>query len=232
MVKKFLKLIFLVLFIMLFSSNVFALETTNDTGEKIILIDPGHGGRDGGAKGKDGTDEKDINLTISQKLKIRLEEKGYKVFLTREEDKSLHTKNSSVKSEKIQDLNARCKLKDETNCKVFISIHLNSFPKASAYGPQVWYGDNEASKNIAQILQRNLLVDLSVKNERKTKAAKNHYKILRNPKDRAEVIVECGFMSNHSELGKLKDEEYQEKVAESISKSLDEYFQGNVSNNQ
>lgn len=234
MLKKNIRFIFLLLTMVLLIPSNLVFGQDKEIHEKIILIDPGHGGQDGGAQGKDGTIEKEINLTIAQKLKVILEGKNYKIFLTREEDKSLHKKESSVKSEKIQDLNERCRLKEETNCQVFISIHLNSFPKESAYGPQVWYGDNNESKIIAQILQKNLLEDLKIKKERQSKEAKKHYKILRNPSQRAEVIVECGFMSNHSELAKLKKDDYQQKIAESIAKSIDEYyeqyFQGNVSN--
>lgn len=219
------------LIIMLLAPNVFAAENDKEVTDKIILIDPGHGGQDGGAKAKDGTIEKVINLKISQKLKAILEEKDFKVFLTRDEDKDLHKKEGSVKSEKVQDLNERCKLKEDTNCQVFISIHLNSFPKESAYGPQVWYGDNEESRKIAEILQKNLLADLEVKKQREAKPAKSHYKVLINPGKRAEVIVECGFMSNGSDLRKLKKDDYQQRVAESISKSLEEYYRGNVSNN-
>lgn len=222
---KFIKKVIFILFaVLLTTPNISAIENESEIKEKIILIDPGHGGQDGGAKGKDGTIEKDINLKIAQKLKVLLEEKHYKVFLTRDIDKSLHSKESSVKNEKIQDLNERSKMKEATNCQVFFSIHLNSFPKESAYGPQVWYGANEESKKIAEILQKNLLQDLNVDNNRQCKAAKNHYKILRNPSNRAEVIIECGFMSNRSELEKLKKDDYQQQISESISKSLDEYY--------
>ena len=65
--------------------NVFAF----DNSDKVILIDPGHGGIDGGAKSKTGTIEKDINLQIALKLRDNLEEKGYKVYMTRDEDEGL-----------------------------------------------------------------------------------------------------------------------------------------------
>ena len=87
----------------------------------IVLIDAGHGGIDGGAQSKNGTIEKDINLQISKRLKEKLEKEGYKVYMTREEDKELSPK-------KVKDLEARCKMKIETKCDVFISIHQNKFP--------------------------------------------------------------------------------------------------------
>jgi N-acetylmuramoyl-L-alanine amidase len=78
----------------------------NDT-QSIILIDPGHGGIDGGAKSKNGTIEKNINLLIATKLKKELENSGYIVYMTREED-------SQLDSKKVKDLNARCQMKKDT----------------------------------------------------------------------------------------------------------------------
>ncbi|EKY27835.1 putative N-acetylmuramoyl-L-alanine amidase [Clostridium celatum DSM 1785] len=71
-------------------------KTIDDT-EKIILIDAGHGGIDGGAKSKNGTIEKDINLQIALKLKDCLEEKGYKVYMTRDSDEGLYEKGTTIK---------------------------------------------------------------------------------------------------------------------------------------
>ena len=61
------------------------------------MIDPGHGGIDGGAQSKTGTIEKDINLQIALKLRDNLEEKGYKVYMTRDEDEGLYQKGNTVK---------------------------------------------------------------------------------------------------------------------------------------
>ena len=84
--------------------------------KKIILIDAGHGGIDGGGVAKDGTLEKDINLKISVKLKSELEKNGYSVLMTRDADEGLYTDSGRIRKKKIEDLNARCKLKSETNC--------------------------------------------------------------------------------------------------------------------
>lgn len=191
---------------------------------KTILIDPGHGGIDGGAQAKDGTCEKDINLSISLKLKKYLESKKYKVIMTRQEDKGLYTESGKIRKKKLEDLENRCKIKLNSNCDLFVSIHLNMFPQSQYYGAQVWYGDNKESERLAGIIQRNIINDLDKNNKRKEKPAKNAYKILRYGKDIPSVIVECGFLSNDAERQKLKDVNYQQKIAESIGKSIEEFF--------
>lgn len=76
--------------------NVFSNEkVTNE--KKIILIDPGHGGMDSGAVGKDGTLEKEINLDISKMLKEKLKKEGYEVIMTREEDEGLYSEGKGKK---------------------------------------------------------------------------------------------------------------------------------------
>jgi N-acetylmuramoyl-L-alanine amidase len=95
---------------------VLAMGLNNDTNnKKIILIDPGHGGYDGGAEGKSGIKEKDINLSISLKLKNRLLEEGYEVYMIREEDKSLLGEGKRTGTKKAQDMDNRCKIKEKTN---------------------------------------------------------------------------------------------------------------------
>lgn len=187
-------------------------------GEKVILIDAGHGGIDGGAKSKNGTVEKDINLVISQKLKERLEGQGFKVVMTRNEDKEISTK-------KVQDLNARCKMKQESKCDVFISIHQNKFTQESCYGAQVWYASNEKSEKLATNIQESLKEKVDDNNKRLAKDAKEQYKILRDKYDGACVIVECGFLSNNKEEERLKSEEHQNKIVDGICVGVEKYFE-------
>ena len=81
--------------------------------------------------------EKDINLDIALKLRESLEDKGYKVFMTRECDRGLYENGKSIKEKKREDLKKRASLKVETNCDIFISIHENMFPQAKCFGAQV-----------------------------------------------------------------------------------------------
>ena len=190
----------------------------------IILIDPGHGGMDGGASSAGGTMEKHINLQISKYLKAELEQVGYKVLLTREEDIGLYDDSGTTRQKKIQDLNRRCQLKRETACNMFVSIHLNKFPESKYKGAQIWYSNFEESKNLAQILQSGLKTDIDPNNNRKIKAAGSQYKVLSNNDYMPGVIVECGFLSNPEEEGLLKTEQYQKKIAKSLAKSIKNYY--------
>lgn len=186
--------------------------------QHIILIDPGHGGIDGGAKSKNGTIEKDINLSIAKKLRAELEAANYLVYMTRQAD-------SQLDSRKVKDLNARCQMKKDTKCDMFISIHQNMFPQANCFGAQVWYASNEDSKVLAENIQIALKETVDNKNKRVPKAAKEQYRILRDGYAGACVLTECGFLSNYEEEEKLKSDEYQEKIAKGIAMGVNKYFE-------
>ncbi|SHH54014.1 N-acetylmuramoyl-L-alanine amidase CwlD [Clostridium grantii] len=205
-------------------SNLPGIDDSLD--EKIILIDPGHGGVDGGAVSKKGTLEKDLNLKIAFKLKEILEKKGYIILLTRDDDYGLYSDKGKIRDKKIEDLDNRCRLKKESECDIYISIHLNMFTDSKYSGAQVWYSDQpkEASE-LAHLIQNNLIEDLDKTNNRKEKNSKGAYKILRCHNEIPSVIVECGFLSNEEEERKLLQNEYQDKIALSIGESVDEFFQ-------
>lgn len=208
-------MIFIILISFFIHSIAWAEEVKEEKG--IILIDPGHGGIDGGSKSKNGTVEKDINLSIALKLKKALDNEGYKTFLTREDD-------TELSKSKVKDLTIRCDMKKETKCDIFISIHQNKFPKESCFGAQVWYADNDNSLNFAKILQESLRKNVDNKNKRLEKPAKKQYKILRDGYDGASVILECGFLSNTNEEQKLKSDDYQEKIVYAIVQGINEYM--------
>lgn len=193
-------------------------------GNKKILIDAGHGGMDGGTSSQNGTIEKNINLSIATKLKVSLQNLGYEVVMTREDDNGLNLNSGTIRQKYYEDLRNRCDLKKSSNCGMFISIHLNYFTQSKYYGAQVWYSRFEDSKELAGIVQKNLKGDLDPSNKRVQKPAKNAYKILRENDDMPSVIVECGFLSNYEEEQKLKSDVYQEKIANSISKSVQEFY--------
>ncbi|AYD39292.1 N-acetylmuramoyl-L-alanine amidase CwlD [Clostridium fermenticellae] len=223
------KLITLMTIIILLTSILFTdvkscVSAHENGSKKTILIDPGHGGIDGGAQSKSGICEKDINLSISKKLKDMLENNGYKVIMTREKDIGLYDDNKTIRQKKVQDLSRRCQLKKDSNCNLFISIHLNMFSETAYSGAQVWYSRNPESKGIAAIIQQNLKRDLDPNNNRKEKAALDSYKVLRCNDSMPSIIVECGFLSNVSEEQKLKTDEYQTKIAKSLFNSIDQYF--------
>ena len=207
--------------------NAFA----SDNSDKVILIDPGHGGIDGGAKSKTGTIEKDINLQISLKLRDNLEEKGYKVYMTRDEDEGLYQKGNTVREKKREDLNRRVEMKKETECDIFVSIHQNMFPQSKCYGAQVWYASNDNSYNLATIVQDSIKESVKDNNKRVAKPAAEAYLILRDKYEGASILVECGFLSNPDEEARLKSDEHQNLIVEGISNGIDKYFDGDINKN-
>lgn len=194
------------------------------TSRKVIIIDPGHGGIDGGMVGTaTGVYESKVNLDISLKLRTYLEESGSLVLMTRDEDVGLYTDNGTIRKKKNEDLRNRKKLFDESNADLVISIHSNSFQQSKYHGAQSFYNPNcEDSKQIAELIQEELIRVLDNTNTRKAKS-KNDVYILKNIKVPT-VIVECGFLSNPREERLLQDPDYQEKIAWSIYVGIIKYF--------
>ena len=204
--------------------NISLLKVNAEENNKVIVIDPGHGGIDGGAKSENGVIEKDINLSISLKTKAALESKGYKVIMTRSEDVGLYTEGKKVREKKIEDLGNRVKIKKENKCDAFISIHQNMFPQKNCKGAQVWSVNNEPSQKLGKIIQQKFKEEVDQNNKREAKVAKKEYKILNDGYEGASVIVECGFLSNPEECELLGKEDYQNKIANTLANAIDEYF--------
>lgn len=204
--------------------NISFLNVNAEENNKVIVIDPGHGGIDGGAKSENGVIEKDINLSISLKTKAALESKGYKVIMTRSEDVGLYTEGKKVREKKIEDLGNRVKIKKENKCDAFISIHQNMFPQKNCKGAQVWSANNEPSQKLGRIIQQKFKEEVDQNNKREEKVAKKEYKILNDGYEGASVIVECGFLSNPEECELLGKEDYQNKIANTLANAIDEYF--------
>ena len=227
------KRVIIFVFSMLILFSVFTMQTkacveSNDS--KVILIDPGHGGIDGGAQSKNGTIEKDINLQISLKLKENLMNKGYTVYMTRDIDEGLYQKGTTIREKKRDDLKRRTEMKVETNCDIFVSIHQNMFAQSKCYGAQVWYAANDKSSSLANVVQDSLKETIKDNNKRVAKPAGEAYLILRDKFDGASVLVECGFLSNPEEEARLKSEEHQNLIVEGISLGIDRYFSDNSNN--
>lgn len=188
-----------------------------------VIIDPGHGGEDGGAIGVTGTCEKDLNLAISKKLKEKLLNSGFNVVMTREDDKMLLS-NSSVKNRKREDLKNRVKISELHKKGIFLSIHMNFFDDKAQKGAQVFYSKkNENGKKLSELIQSELVKNLDPNNKRKSKAAGSEIYLLSHI-DIPACLIECGFLSNPSEEQLLKDELYQWKIADSISQAVINYI--------
>jgi N-acetylmuramoyl-L-alanine amidase len=189
---------------------------------KIIYIDPGHGGPDGGAGDKDAL-EKDIALNVSLMIRDYLQEQGALVLMTREEDKDLADEDTKGYSRrKVEDLHKRLNLINESEADMFLSIHLNSIPSPKWSGAQTFYNPKfEENKTLAKAIQGEITRNLE-NTSREAKGLQNVY-ILKHSK-KAGALVEIGFLSNPEERKRLLEEEYQEKVAASIYQGVLNYL--------
>lgn len=208
---------FLFLLLTCLSYRTLSLTASSDsleTGKPVLLIDPGHGGEDGGTQSSSGLLEKDINLSISKKLQELLVLSGYQVKMTRETDCSIGDASlSTVKERKVSDLQRRLSIVSETPNTILVSIHQNYFAESKYYGTQVFYSVNrEESSALAEAIRVSVTSMLQPENKRENKPATESIYLL----DRAQVpavLVECGFLSNPEEAMHLENETYQEQMA-------------------
>lgn len=199
-------------------------EAIKENNGRMIVIDPGHGGKDPGKVGVNGQLEKDINLQIGLKLKEALLAEGYEVVLTREEDRHL---GEGEKFRKTADLNMRCNIINEATEKnqntIMISIHQNSFGNQKVKGAQCfYYHTSEESKTLAEKLQQKLNSQVNKEKEKKTKSNNSYYMLINS--HCPGVIIECGFLSNPEEEANLTDSTYQENLAKTIVEGIEEYY--------
>ncbi len=185
-----------------------------------VVIDPGHGGEDGGTSSAAGLVEKDLNLAVALALRDFLEAAGIPTVMTRTEDKLLYDRSVDYRGrKKVLDLAARRTIAEATEGCLFVSIHMNAFPVEKYTGMQVWYGtaDPRAQELAAAIQSASTL--LMPDNHRKIKPAGSSIYLL----DRLEcpaILVECGFLSNHAEAARLGDGDYRRAVAGIIGMSI------------
>lgn len=186
-----------------------------------VILDPGHGGADGGAVGADGTAEKDLNLAIALKLRDLLVFQGYQVYLTRETDTMTCDEGiTGIARQKRSDMHNRLKLMNDHPEAVVLSIHQNLFEKEQYWGAQMFYGKNHPySRTLAQSLQDAFIKELQPENRREIKKGEKDLYLLWQSENPI-VLVECGFLSNPEECALLQSEEYQKKVAFTILTGL------------
>ena len=229
MIKRFFASFSILLLLIIISCVCFknlTFENSTATSAKVlsdivIIIDAGHGGFDGGAVAKDGTLEKDLNLQIAKKLNFILNGIGYKTVMVREEDVSTNDPTDGEKA-KVSDIKNRLKFMEKYPNAVFVSIHMNKFSTTQPHGAQVFYSEVDGSYELADAIQSQVSENLQTDNKRVVKKTTNNIYLLKHATVPS-VIVECGFMSNPSDLKSLKDSEYQLKLATSLSYGIINY---------
>ena len=181
--------------------------------KKLVVVDPGHGGEDlGSPRPQLGIYEKEANLAIGLFVKKELEDAGYEVLMIREAD--VFVENPSRPATAI-----------EAGADAYVSIHLNSLENEtdSTQGTEVWYADmrNDGSDILAQCVLEEVCKEAGSKN-RGIKMSNNLIVLKYNGVPAC--LVECGFMSSPTELAKLFDPEYQQKLAKGIANGIKKYL--------
>ena len=176
-----------------------------------VFIDAGHGGSDPGALGF-GYRESDLNLQIAKKIESKLKSRGIDVKMSRSSDI-------------YYSLSERAEMTNDYGADAFVSIHQNSAESASANGIETYYNRNkEEEKPLSndvqtQVINKTGATNRGVKNAEFTVLVKSNM---------ISALVECGFISNESEVKNLSDSDYQDKLATGIADGIENYLKSNV----
>ena len=187
-----------------------------------ILVDPGHGGYDGGARCRDsGVWEKELNLAVSVLVRDSLVHRGARVVMTRDADIDLCTPDRpATLTKKRQDMQNRIAIAQENSIDLLLSIHMNEYRARSESGPQVFYRAGcEGGRLLAGCIQEALIRHLQPKKQRAAMAGDYFILQLEAPS----ALVECGFISNPTEEKLLRSADYQARLAEAIAEGVTEY---------
>lgn len=182
----------------------------------LIIIDPGHGGKDAGTQSisKPRYQEKSLNLATALFLKTYLEQLGYRIEMTRQDDTFIS-------------LEKRAQFANDLHPSLFVSIHYNSAPSAEAQGVEVFYyqskeqkGRTLASKLLAKAVLRQVLQQTGASSRG---VKQGNFAVIRETNMPA-ILIEGGFVTNEKELQKLKDPLYLKQIAWGIAKGIDDYL--------
>ena len=193
-------------------------------GKTSIVIDPGHGGEDGGAVSSDGIRESRINLAISLRMDSLMGLFGWPCVLTRMEESIEYPPSAAtVKKRKQADLERRVQLVNHLSVPVvLISIHQNKYSDEGPRGAQVLYRNSEESICFASFVQGRLKEALGSKNVRSSVPVSDSIYLMRKVRCPA-ILVECGFLSNPEESNLLRSEAYQTRLALCMACACAEY---------
>jgi len=185
-----------------------AVLKSNELVNKVIVVDPGHGGNDNGATGSSfATLEKTVNLQVALILRKKLESAGAKVVMTRPDDRKLT-------------LQQRVDIAIQNKADIFVSIHHNTHPNTATNGTIVFYYSNGNSSKLASLVQNEIV---KATNYKDMNARFGDYFVLReNPTP--SILAEISFLSNYNDEIRARSEQQQELAAEGLYKGIIQYF--------
>ena len=207
-----------------FASSSNAVETAGG-GKTDVVIDAGHGLPDGGAVGKSGKKESEINLFVAKVIEKELIADGISVVMTRNDENALYSsENMTVREKKRDDMRQREKIINESGAKLAVSIHMNYFGIPKYSGPQVFYpSGSDEGEYAAKLIKNSIMSDIGAHCNRQLKEVEGGIYLLSHAKIPI-VLVECGFLSNEEEEKLLQSEEYCRKMGRAIAKGIISYL--------
>lgn len=224
-------LTFLVLFGMtaIIDTTVTAEFLDSSVGKRrCVIIDPGHGGVDGGAISCTGALESNINLELSLRLNDMIHLLGYDTVMIRKTDISVYTEGNTIAQKKVSDLKERVRIVNAVPNGVLVSIHQNNFPAPQYSGAQVFYANTPGSEALAKQLQNRIVQTINLDSHRKVKKCSGIY--LMDHIDCTGVLIECGFLSNVKEESLLRNPQYQKNFVSVIACELCTYLDQSATN--
>lgn len=186
-------------------------------GERVLILDAGHGGEDGGASSASGSKESDINLNIVLKTEALMAFLGVETKLTRSEDVSIYSEGATtLREKKVSDLKNRVTIVESTPNAMLISVHQNYFTDARYSGAQVFYNAGDISCQWGEGVQETLSQMVDPDNSRNAKPMPNGIYLFEHISCPA-ILVECGFLSNGEEASLLLTDTYQRKISVALA---------------
>lgn len=213
-------IIALVVAVSLLLMDLYSTISAKTTKVKTVVIDAGHGGKDGGAKGINGSLEKDINLQIALKLQQVLQKEGIQVVMTRTADIQL----CQGKYSKSEDMRIRQTIIDNSEAAIAISIHQNSYSTERTRGAQVFcYKGSVEGKRAGEVFTKELEKELGEENVRNVKEDATLF-MLKRIKCTG-ILIETGFITNWGESALLTTSDYQDRLVEAIKNGVISYLE-------
>jgi len=173
-----------------------------------VVIDPGHGGKDPGARGLSREPEKNIVLKIARQVARKLKQRGVNVVMTRNSDRFIS-------------LDARATLAEQRHAHLFVSIHADATRKRTVYGATVLMGRTASfqSKRAAWLIRKSLEShDVFCR-----KSRQQQLRVLENH-SRPAVLIECGFLTNRTDARNLNSSWYQSEIAAAIAQGIETFL--------
>jgi N-acetylmuramoyl-L-alanine amidase len=173
----------------------------------VVVIDPGHGGKDSGAVGIGGVREKDIILPIGRRVAEILQQNGVQVVMTRDSDYFVTLPGRVVLAERV-------------NADVFVSIHANSAgaSRPDVNGLEVYYYDSGLS--LARVVRSSILQSINIRDRGVRRA---RFYVLRKS-SMPSILVETGYLTGRQDVARLRTSAYQNQMAEAIARGILQYL--------